>query len=325
MTSPSVRWVPTAPTESVASARLRCYRPAAALARAGWDSVVVVGRRPVEADVVVFQKAYSSRHLALAARLRRQGTAVVLDLCDNHFYNPGGNRVLSRRADRLRHMIGLAHVVTASTPAMADLVCHPCVQVVDDSLDVERPVRSPAAGPGHRLIWFGNAGSQEMGFGMGDLGAIVGDLETLARSTVFELMVLSNSKEAFERHVRPARFTARYESWTPEGAEAVLRTADVALLPVTLNPFTLCKTSNRVTTALQQGLAVVAGQIPSYGEFAPYLRFGGWTENVGRYLADGGLRADNVTRGQAYISRRFPPERLVQQWTTALRTALDHR
>ncbi len=91
MTFPSVRWVPAAPSEAVASARLRAYRPAAALAHEGWDSAVVRGIRPVRSDVVVFQKAYSDRHLRWAARLRRRGTCVVFDLCDNHLYNPTGD------------------------------------------------------------------------------------------------------------------------------------------------------------------------------------------------------------------------------------------
>lgn len=320
-----MRWVPTAPTESVASARLRCFRPAAALAAVGWDSAVLAGRRPVRTDVVVFQKAYSSRHLTLAARLRRRGTAVVLDLCDNHFHNPGDDPALSQRADRLRSMIGLAHVVTASTPAMADLVNHRCVYVVDDALDVERPVRSPAAVPGHQLVWFGNAGSEKEQFGMGELGAIVGDLELLARCADFELVVLSNSREAFEHHLGRARLRARYEPWTPGSVGSVLGSADVAVLPITSNPFTRCKTSNRVVTALQHGLAVVAGRIPSYDEFAPYLRFGDWTENVAAYLAHGRLRTHDVARGQAYISRRFPPALMVDQWTTALLAALTQR
>ena len=315
-------WVPTVPTESVASARLRCYRPAVALANAGWHSAVLTGRQPVRADVVVFQKAYANRHIALAARLRRRGTAVVLDLCDNHFYAPKGSKELSQRAERLRRMVKLADVVTVSTPAMAELVDHSSVQVVDDALDAEQPVRSPAAGSGHRLVWFGNAGSEEEGFGMADLGTIVGDLEVLARCADFELLVLSNSQDAFERHVGRSSINARYAAWTQEGATAALGSADVALLPVVSNPVTRCKTSNRVVTALQHGLAVVAGYIPSYDEFSPYLRFENWVQNVAGYLADGSLRADHVAAGQAYVSRRFTPEHLVRQWTTALGRAL---
>jgi hypothetical protein len=115
MNLPAVRWVPTAPSDSVASARLRAYRPAAALAEAGWDSAVVRGRRTTRSDIVVFQKAYDERHLRLVRRLRRRGTTVVFDLCDNHFYNPNNSPVRAARADRLRRMIGLADVVTVST------------------------------------------------------------------------------------------------------------------------------------------------------------------------------------------------------------------
>lgn len=321
MMPPSVRWVPTAATESVASARLRCYRPAAALAGAGWDSAVVRGRRPVRADVVVFQKAYGERALGLAARLRRRGTFVVLDLCDNHLHNPGGDPALSARADRLRRMIGLADIVTASTPQLASLVDHPAVHVVDDAIEVTRPVRAPASGAGRNVVWFGNAGSEREGFGMHDLGAIVPSLESLARHATFELTVLSNSERAFHRYVGQASFVATYEPWTADRADHLLSTADVALLPVTANPITRCKTSNRLAIALQYGLAVVADRIPSYEEFAPYLRFADWEKNVAAYLADEELRAVDVTGGQRYIAHRFPDDHLVGQWTDVLMSA----
>jgi hypothetical protein len=325
MTTLTVRWVPGAASDAVASARLRCYRPSVALAKAGWDSVVATGRRPMRADVVVFQKAYSDRHLALAARLRRRGTAIVLDLCDNHLHYSATEPVLARRADRLRRMIGLADVITASTPSMAELVDHPCVKLVDDALEMSQPIRLPTAERGRRLVWFGNAGSDEEGFGMCDLGAIMSDVEKLAAGIDCELVVLSSSRDAFERHVGPRRIAARYVNWTPAAAAEALASADVALLPITPNPFTRCKTSNRVATALQSGVAVVAGRIPSYEEFSPYVRFGDWTNNLAAYLLDGNLRLEDVTRGQEFVSRRFPPELVGEQWTTALSAALSLR
>jgi hypothetical protein len=323
MTLPSVRWVPTAPSTAIASARLRAYRPAAALAAAGWDSAVI--RRPwgVRADIVVFQKAYTDRHVRWATKLRRRGTLVVLDLCDNHFYNPTGAPALASRAERLRRMIDLADIVTVSTPALATLVDHPSVHVVDDALEPAQPLPRPA-GAGSRLIWFGNAGSEHEGYGMHDLGSIVPALEALAARVPFELVVLSNSPDAYERYVSPARLAARYESWTLDGRERALASSDVALLPATINDFTRCKTSNRVVMALQSGLAVVAARIPSYEEFAPCIRFDDWEANLDRYLADSHRRAADVRAGQQYVAERFPPDHLTRQWTDVLTAAVAH-
>lgn len=325
MTAPSVRWVPTANTDSIASARLRCYRPAAALARAGWDSALLSRYHPARPDVVVFQKAYGERHLALAARLRRRGTAVVFDLCDNHFVGRGGDPERTARADRLDRMIAISDMVTASTPWLSTLIEHPNVVVIDDAIDVVEPVSVQSSHPGRRLVWFGNAGSEEEGYGMMDLGAIADELRDLGRRMDFELVVLSNSLDAFERYIGHAGLKTRYAQWSPAVADKELRAADIALLPVTANPFTACKTANRVVTSLLYGLGTVAGCIPSYEEYSPYVRFGDWQKNIAAYLVDPSLRTAHVTAGQGYIADRFPADHLVHQWGSALRMALGQR
>src|SRR5262245_8063285 len=138
---PSVRWVPVTASDAVASARLRAYRPAAALADAGWDSSVTRSQWLGRADVVVFQKAYTDRHLRAAKRLHLRGSMVVLDLCDNHFWAANEVPALAARAERLRRMIDVADLVTVSTPELAMLVDHPEVHVVDDALEPVQPLR----------------------------------------------------------------------------------------------------------------------------------------------------------------------------------------
>lgn len=325
MSLPSVRWIPAAHTQTVGSARLRCYRPAVALAAAGWNSRVVKRSHLLGADIVVFQKAYSERHLDLARRLRRRGTTIVLDLCDNHFYNPSGDERLAVRARRMTEMIGFAHLVTVSTPDLAALIEHPEVRIVDDALEVIAPVRGASIGPGRHVVWFGNAGSEQEGFGLGDLRSILPDLTPLARQFALDLTVVSNSREQFDRLISGSAVNARYEEWTPEAVHRVLCVADLAVLPVATNPFTRCKSPNRVITALQYGLATVAGRVPSYEEFASFLRFDDWGENVANYLSDAALRGRDVAQGQAYIGRRFPIGHLERQWAEVLRAARDLR
>jgi hypothetical protein len=321
MTRPSVRWVPGARTREVASARLRCYGPCSALANAGWDSRVARRRQPIRSSVVVFQKAYDECHLALAARLRRRGTKILLDVCDNHLYNPTRNPLLAERADRLSRMVDLADGVTTSTPTLAALIQHPVIRVIDDALEVAEPALSLRGHHEPRLVWFGNAGSEDLRFGMSDLGAIVPALESLAQSKNFHLLVVSNSVDAFRRHVASSRLDARYYPWNSDSA-AILASADIALLPVRPNPFTVCKTSNRVVTSLRNGLAVVAGRIPSYEEFAPFISFDEWEANVGHYLDNPEARRCQVLAGQRYIDRRFPPGLLVSQWSEAITATL---
>lgn len=318
--------MPAARSESVASARLRCYRPAHALAGAGWDSRISARHGVARADVVVFQKAYGERQLASAARLRQKGTAVVFDLCDNHFHNPDRDPVLAERASRLRRMLELADLVTVSTPTLARLVEHPNVIVVDDAVEAVPPAPDlPPADRLPRLVWFGSAGSPQAGYGMTDLSLILEELKAVSERCPFELVVVSNSEAAFATHVGGSRFPARYVPWSADSASRELWAADIALLPVTANPFTVCKTSNRVVTALLHGTAVVAGRIPSYEEYAPFIRFEHWAENVEAYLADPKQRAADVAAAQRYIAGRFAPGHLTAQWDGALRRAIDLR
>src|SRR5262249_47772926 len=161
---------------------------------------------------------------------------------------------------------------------------------------------NPGDGEGSRLVWFGNAGSDDEGYGLCDLGKIVPRLDSLSRRIPFHLTVLSNSRELYARHLGGAEFPTSYEPWTLAGRERTLASSDIALIPATINDFTRCKTSNRVVAALQSGLAVVASRIPSYEEFAPVICFDDWEANLTRYLSDGHRRASDVVAGQRYVA-----------------------
>ena len=51
----------------------------------------------------VYEASYNE-----AQKLQAQGVRVVLDLCDNHFYNPGDAPELTRAGVELRRMLRLA-------------------------------------------------------------------------------------------------------------------------------------------------------------------------------------------------------------------------
>ena len=327
MTRPvRVRWVPTHPSPAIASARMRCHEPQAALAARGWDSNLLRRNGWFERpDIVVFQKAYEPAHLRLARRLHRQGTRVVLDVCDNHFDHPADNPVLADRARRLREMVAVSDLVTASTPTLASLVPHGRVHVVDDFIEEPREVRLTALPPRDGLpvvAWFGNVGSDVPRFGIVDLEAIVPELEEAAAVEPFRLVVCTSSREAFEARIGPHRVPSTFVPWSPAAQGEILASAAAAVLPITPNPFTLCKTANRVATALLHGAPVIAGRVPSYEEFHPFIRFERWRESVVEVLRDPVGAWRQVEAGRDYVARRFAPEAIVRQWERALHEAL---
>lgn len=303
----------------MASTRLRCLRPAKLLSGAGIDSKVFRRYEPRRSDVVVFQKAYEPEHLVLAKQLRRQGVRLILDVCDNHFYNPSGSKRLAERAERLQRMVDLVDVVTVSTPALAQLVEHDRLVLVDDCVDWPQRRRMPRPRSGQiRLLWFGSAGDPTLGFGLCDLGARMAELSSFAAGRSVELVVVSNSAEQFRRWVGSQPFSVRYVPWDRRRFPGLLTMSDVVVLPVTRNPFTTAKTSNRPVSALIHGVPVVTSPLPSYLELSRYMLFEDWQDHLARYADDPWLAATHVRNAAGFITERFSDARIMSQWWEAV-------
>jgi glycosyltransferase involved in cell wall biosynthesis len=330
MKTPSVGWKTFMPGADVASVRVRCLVPMQLLADRQWRTGLFDPADTAAYDVVVFQKAYRAADLELAKRLSANGVKLVFDLCDNHFFNPDDRPDLIERADRLRRMIDMVDAVTVSSPVLGELVQKDQTFVVDDALDSttrEAPRRlfpgRPTWGRGPHLVWFGNVGSESPRFGIVDLARIVPELNCLHRRIPFHLTVITSSREAFDRYLGAAGFATRYRPWTRQTFRSILSRADVSLLPISVNPFTVCKTSNRVVTSLMLGVPVVADLIPSYEEFMPYILVNGWEEHLERYASSPELRQQHVLEGREFIARRFAPDVIVGQWTSVFRNLLQ--
>lgn len=325
MTPPSIGWKPFTTRRDVASVRVRCLVPQQILASRGWRSELFNVARPGHHDVVVFQKAYEAGDLDLAEQLSARGVRIVFDLCDNHFHTPGERPELVARAERLRRMIDLADGVTVSSPLLGDLVDKKRTFLIDDALDPVAAAGRMRRGQwfgrrmkGVRLTWFGNAGSEEPAFGLVDVARIVPDLNRLHRHLPLSLTVVTNSKDGYRRHLADAQFPTRFVPWSLPTFPATHAAAEMCLLPITINPFTVCKTSNRVVTSLMLGTPAVADLIPSYEEFVPYILVGDWEANIERYARDPELRRSHVEAGQEFIRRRFDPAVAFEQWSRAL-------
>ena len=326
---PKIAWKPVG-DENTASARLRAYLPCRYLREKGWDCEMYRPGNKPEYGLVVFQKCYAEEDIALAKELKSNGTVTVFDLCDNHFYNPTGSEALAARAGRLRRMIETADFVTVSTPEIGKLVPDRETTVIDDA--VEMPPyhalkRAYVQGktwikkrfnPVFDVVWFGTAGSETPRFGMVDLTRVRAALEQLNRQLPLRLTVISNSKEAFARYATGASFPTRYYEWRRDTFAYLLSVQDVCIIPVDPNPFTRCKTSNRLVTALSLGLPVVADPIPSYEAFAGCIKTGDWEKNLRHYALHAGERKKDVQNGRKFIGSRFSQEAITAQWADFL-------
>ena len=293
-------------------------------------------------QAVVYSKLYDPASYNEAVKLRAQGVRVVVDLCDNHFYNPEEVPALAQAAVELRRMLRLADHLVASTPEVATIMVAEAgadlpVTVIGDAVEesiigVKEPIltrwvrqrqlrsllarleHGRAAGVEASLVWFGIHGGPHHEHGMGDLQRVRPVLEKIHHRHKLHLTVISNSRSKFDSLIAPWSIPTHYLEWSPTTFLDALRAYEIALIPVTQNPFTRCKSNNRLATALSVGLAVVADSIPSYREFGQVSRLDAWDQGLLEYVKDPGLRSRHAAEGREYVLRKYSLERIADDW-----------
>lgn len=338
------RWWPHTPDARIASTRLRCLRVMAALRDQGLD----VGLFDPDEDapaVLVLAKRYDEATLVLARKLRVAGTKLILDLCDNHFYCEPPSPAWHRRANALRAAVATVDVVTVSTKALAEVVHAECpdappVYVVGDAVEpacipspiarwrhpldeltllrLQRRLQSCRGAGMLLLLWFGNHGSENAEGGMLDLLRIREPLRAMAARQRLCLTVISNNHDKFATLARELGVPCGYLPWTAGTFSRAAALHDIAILPIGINPFTVCKTNNRMTTALMHGLAVVADPIPSYREFEGSAILGDWAAGLATLCADKTLRQSMVEQGRRRIAAHWLLPEIAGQWRRIL-------
>jgi hypothetical protein len=342
-----VLWAPFAAQSRVASVRLRCLYPAAWLRARGHDVSVVSSVADVAgADIVIFSKRYDAAAIEAARRLRSRGAPVLLDICDNHFYAAQDRAEFRERRDNLLRMIECASGIVAASEELARVIGNhsPGAQVaavigdpIEDLRELRRsaPLRDRLAwlqwsryrsramqlrqAGAVGLVWFGNHGVaySEQG-GMGDLVRLRALLERHAQQQPIYLSVISNSAARFAQLVDGWGVETLYVDWRARYFGAALALNDVALIPVEKNPFTLCKTANRLALALSQGLAVIADSIPAYEPYRDVSVLDDWEEGLQRYLADPARRREDARRGRDRVAADMNMDRIGAAWQATL-------
>lgn len=334
-----IGWLPSHHDPRIASARIRCFQPVRALRDQGYPVEVYSARRSEIYRVVVFSKRLDRRSLRTAEALRRQGVRLVYDLCDNYLGidAPAGSDLAERCAILLAFLALVDEVVVTCKP-LAQAVqaalptCTPTEigDAVEDDLGA-RPwalprwwgrrwlTRLAAALPRdrRRIVWFGN----RAGAGGGGMADAASRREMLEATDVIEplsLTVISNDAGEFMRRFAGWRFPVHYLAWRPDTFLDALRLHDLAWIPVTRNPFTFCKSNNRLTQALHCGVAVAADAIPSYQPFADVCLLDPDAARLARYLADTTGRAQDIAAARERIAREWTQAAIAARWRSVL-------
>jgi hypothetical protein len=346
-----VAWWPHTTDVRVASFRLRCQQIVERLARQG-HAASLYDRNAPAPDVLVLSKRYDAASLAQAQRLANEhGTRLILDLCDNHFHHaPGSTEPLARRAAELRAAVVAVDMVTTASQALAQTVRLECpsvrhVCVVDDAVEppyepawlaklaeprAEARLQAmrrwlqqlPQVPRSRRLVWFGNHGSPGVEAGLSDLERLRTLLERHAANSPMTLTIISNNAAKAAQLTQDWTLPTHYLEWHAATFSRALAEHSAAIVPISPNPFTLCKTANRVLTSFVHGLNVIADSIPSYAPFASCVVLDDWEFGVGRYLETPERRRADIEQGSALARERYGLDRIAGQWVAAAKTAL---
>lgn len=341
--APRILFWPHKPAAQVASTRIRALQVVAGLQRLGL-AAEVCEVLPAQAapELLVLAKRYDAASLEAAKALRqRHGTRLVLDLCDNHFYDRRHHAEGRERAERLVAACRSVDRVVVSTPPLAEAVraaCGPSValKVVPDGLDGGDPSATSRwtdalhrlrlraflarhrVPPGRRLLWFGQHGVPHAEAGLRDLTRVAPALARHHARKPLQLIVLSNRWLRYREVSAAWTWPSLYLPWSPALFEASAAASDIALIPAQSNPFTVCKTNNRPASAFMRGLAVAADALPSYRSLAPWAVLNDWDEGLGRLMEDAGGRAERVAAARVHLAEHHHPERIARTWAATI-------
>lgn len=330
-----VGWKPKSDDSKVASVRFRCLSPLAEMQRTGFG-VELYSQDRADAgaySAVIFSKLYGAADRQIAKSLMRDGVRTLLDVSDNHFYNPSDLPLYRQAAAELREMAGLVDRVIACSAHLAGIIAKEASLalppiVVGDAVEAMRlplNARDPfLAAPGEpfRIIWFGSHGSPNAPGGMEDILRIVPHLERAQSTRPCELVVISNNTEKFANLKGKLPLSARYVEWSDNALMTEFARANLVVVPVTPNPFTKCKSNNRVATALWHGLPVIADRIPAYDEFAEFAFIGTWEDGFAHAMAASRDARLRTASGSAYVRSHLSIRQIAGDWRKAIKTVL---
>lgn len=330
-----IAWKPQNYEARVGSVRIRCLSTLRELRAEHFPIELYRERHEAFYHAVVFSKAYNSKDLAIAERLKQRGVKVVFDICDNHFL------LKSDRVVRLKRMFELADHWVVSSHALARVVRQNLgdgkpMTVIEDAVEqslsgnwfdingwlkahwqlhtLDCFLREPKNVNAAHLVWFGNHKASYQNSGIAHVAKLRSLIETTHTSTPITLTIISNSKPAFDAVFADWQIPLFYIDWSAHTFFKAMRRHSIAVIPIDLNEFTAVKTNNRIAQSLFLGLGVVADNIESYQVFADCAYLDRWDEGLHAYIENPAAIAQHVSDASAILQQKFSVPVIAGRW-----------
>lgn len=173
------------------------------------------------------------------------------------------------------------------------------------------------------ILWFGNHGAAHANFGMLDLLIIQKDLEAIAKNHTVELVVVSNDKEKYNKHILPFSIPSRYVEWRAGVVEQYLKCADVVVIPNSLDAFSICKSSNRAVLSLSHGVPVVATSTLEMIKMQSCIMLDDFEKGLEFYLSNSDLAEQHVKKAKELIGLMYGANIIADKWLSILNEVID--
>lgn len=289
---------------------MRVLIPSIRLKEFGFKSEIFNKDIPVsiKSDFLILSKAFDNNVLqSVIHHKKKNSTKVILDICDNKFFKTESKKTQSyKNFNNIKELLKYIDCVTVPTINLKKIFIESFefsagrVFVIDDFIDTPEKfvqplhpsfilsniifsifkIRLKISKHGQRFIWFGAAG-KESGTG---LEALAKNADELSRAFMEinqpSLTIVSNSYKKYTEFKKRVNFKTYYVPWDNSTINKVLKLHKVFVLPSVINKMTIGKSSNRIISAFQNELEVVADIIPSYELFANFINHPFNFENI---------------------------------------------
>ncbi len=274
-----------------ASFRLRCNRVIDELSHKGVDAHLY--KNGMIPKILIISKIYDHSYLRKLTNLKKEhNTKLFLDLCDNHFLDSNKAQIIQRLLLDLDGIIvttnELKNVVNEQTNlpiyVIPDLLerfeynCNSILQRIYYKLKFGIIQTMLKKNRKYNLIWFGNAKNSFNNGGVNDLLLIKERLDALKDD--FCLLIVSNSFWAYFNIKKQLKIKTVYCPFDIYTMPAIFERCAVCVLPISIDEFSSCKSTNRIETLLYYKIAVWTDSVPSYLNYIDYININDWNNFV---------------------------------------------
>jgi len=278
-------------------------------------------------DIVLFQKRFSDEDITLVYSLKGW-TKSGFDICDNYFI------VDDARKKRLEKMCSLADFVTTCSDTLSSVVSkyNPKVYTIPDGIISTDKVKTHSSCEKATVLWYGNHGERvgQIEHGMRDILLIKDCLEELAKQFSFKLLVVSNSREKWQRLISRCNFESEYREWSQDKIEDYIVESDICVIPVVIDSFSSCKSNNRALEVMLRQVPVLASPIPAYKQVIVDEKNGFLCQNADEFnmnlsalLTSWELRQKIGIESRQTVLDQFLINQISLRWTEVFEDILD--